>query len=91
MYPSWSTFVKTIPEPQGNKKKYFATTQEAYRRDVERVFGVLQSQFTIFRGLAWFWDEDALRKIIRACIIIHDMIIEDEQDDEHDINYEGVN
>jgi len=24
IYPSWATFVKTIPEPQGNKKKYFA-------------------------------------------------------------------
>jgi hypothetical protein len=24
IYPSWATFVKTISEPQGNKKKYFA-------------------------------------------------------------------
>jgi hypothetical protein len=23
IYPSWAIFVKTIPEPQGNKKKYF--------------------------------------------------------------------
>jgi hypothetical protein len=29
IYPSWATFVKTIPEPQRNKKKYFANTQEA--------------------------------------------------------------
>jgi hypothetical protein len=41
IYPSWATFVKTIPEPQGNKKKYFATAQEACRKDVERAFGVL--------------------------------------------------
>jgi len=27
IYLSWATFVKTIPEPQGNKKKYFAKAQ----------------------------------------------------------------
>jgi hypothetical protein len=34
IYPSWATFVKTIPEPQGMKKKYFAEVQEACRKDV---------------------------------------------------------
>ena len=34
IYPSWATFVKTIPEPQDNKKKYFAAAQEACRKDV---------------------------------------------------------
>jgi hypothetical protein len=38
IYPSWATFVKTVPEPQGNKKKYFAKAQEACRKDVERSF-----------------------------------------------------
>jgi hypothetical protein len=33
--------VKTIPEPHGNEKKYFAKAQEACRKDVERTFGVL--------------------------------------------------
>jgi hypothetical protein len=41
IYPSRATFVKTILEPQGNKKKYFANAQEACRKDVERIFGVL--------------------------------------------------
>lgn len=52
IYPSWATFVKTILEPQGNKKKYFAAAQEACRKDVERAFGVLQSRFAIVRGPA---------------------------------------
>jgi hypothetical protein len=29
IYLSWSTFVKTIHAPQGNKRKYFAKTQES--------------------------------------------------------------
>ena len=37
-------------EPVGSKKKYFATQQEACRKDVERAFGVLQSRFAIVKG-----------------------------------------
>ena len=43
IYPSWFTFVKTIPSPQGNKTNFFAAQQESARKDVERAFGVLQS------------------------------------------------
>jgi hypothetical protein len=80
IYSSWTTFVKTIPEPQGNKKKYFANVQEACRKDVERAFGVLQSRFAIVRGSARLWDEDLLGNIIMTCITMHNMIVEDERD-----------
>jgi hypothetical protein len=77
IYPLWATFVKTIPEPQGNKRKYFAKAQEAVRKDVERAFGVLQSRFAIVRGPARFWDQETLGDIMKACIIMHNMIVED--------------
>ena len=38
IYPNWSTFVKTIPRPLGEKRKYFASKQESARKDVERAF-----------------------------------------------------
>jgi hypothetical protein len=44
IYPSWATFVKTIPEPQGNRHKYFAKAREVIRKDVEHAYGVLQSR-----------------------------------------------
>lgn len=88
IYPSWATFVKTILEPQGNKKKYFAKAQEACRKDVERAFGVLQSRFAIVRGPAHMWDEDTLHNIIMACIIMHNMIVEDERDD-YEYNFDN--
>ena len=90
VYPSWATFVKTIPEPQGNKKKYFAVAQESCRKDVERAFGVLQARFAIVRGPTRFWDDDTLSLIMRACVIMHNMIIEDERDEEDDFNYDVV-
>ncbi|XP_042410297.1 uncharacterized protein LOC121999722 [Zingiber officinale] len=41
IYPSWSTFVKTIPTPQGRKRQLFTSAQESMRKDVERAFGLL--------------------------------------------------
>ena len=56
IYPQWATFVKTIPLPQGPKKKLFAERQESVRKDVERAFGLLQARFAIVRGLALLMD-----------------------------------
>eukprot|EP00258_Populus_trichocarpa_P029324 XP_024445343.1 uncharacterized protein LOC112324920 [Populus trichocarpa] len=78
IYPNWSTFVKTIPRPLGAKRKYFASKQESARKDVERAFGVLQSRFAIVRQPVRYWDEETLANIMKACIIMHNMIIEDE-------------
>lgn len=78
IYPRWATFVKTISQPLGNKRKYFAKGQEATRKDVERAFGVLEARFAIIRGPARFWDKETLREIMTACVIMHNMIIEDE-------------
>ena len=47
VYPQWSTLVKTIPNPQGEKRQRFAQMQESSRKDVERAFGVLQSRWGI--------------------------------------------
>ena len=43
---------------------------------------VLQDYFAIVAGLIRFWRKDVLHDIMRACIIMHNMIIEDE----HDLN-----
>ncbi|XP_074346075.1 uncharacterized protein LOC141684835 [Apium graveolens] len=64
----------------GNKKKYFATAQESVRKDVERAFGVLQSRFAMVRGPSRFWDLHTMKYIMTACIILHNMIIEDERE-----------
>ena len=40
IYLKWSTFVKTIPSPQGQKRKLFVKARKVNRKDVERAFGV---------------------------------------------------
>ncbi|XP_073121900.1 uncharacterized protein [Henckelia pumila] len=80
IYPKWSTLVQTIHDPRGPKKKYFAMKQESCRKDVERAFGVLQSRFAIVASPARAWQKKQLHDIMTACIIMHNMIIEDERD-----------
>ncbi|XP_045089500.1 uncharacterized protein [Aegilops tauschii subsp. strangulata] len=81
IYPQWSTFVKTISKPQGEKRKRFAQMQESVRKDVERAFGVLQSMWGIVRNSALSWDERKLWEMMTACVIMHNMIVEDERDE----------
>ncbi|KAK9986990.1 hypothetical protein SO802_031941 [Lithocarpus litseifolius] len=92
IYPKWATLVKTIPAPQGQKYKLFVAVQEACRKDVECAFGVLQARFAIVRGLARFFYLETLQKIMKACIILHNMIVEDERDDNEvvDLDYEQI-
>ncbi|XP_042023931.1 putative nuclease HARBI1 [Salvia splendens] len=80
IYPKWSTIVQTIHEPRTPKTKYFAMRQEACRKDVERAFGVLQSRFSIVAGPVRYWDKEVLHDIMITCIILHNMIVEDERD-----------
>uniref|UniRef100_A0A0D3AMN4 Uncharacterized protein n=1 Tax=Brassica oleracea var. oleracea TaxID=109376 RepID=A0A0D3AMN4_BRAOL len=64
----------------GPQAVLFAQRQEAVRKDVERDFGVLQARFTIIKNPTLFWDKVKIGKIMRACIILHNMIVEDERD-----------
>ena len=41
IYPQWSCFVQSIHMPGDEKRKHFASRQEACRKDVEHCFGVL--------------------------------------------------
>ncbi|XP_075658856.1 uncharacterized protein LOC142628695 [Castanea sativa] len=66
--------------------------QEAYKKDVEHAFGVLQACLAIIRGPARFFHLETLQKILKACIILHNMIDEDERDDNEvvDLDYEQI-
>uniref|UniRef100_A0A0D3A924 DDE Tnp4 domain-containing protein n=1 Tax=Brassica oleracea var. oleracea TaxID=109376 RepID=A0A0D3A924_BRAOL len=79
IYPNWSTFIQSIPLPQGLKAELFAERQESTRKDVEWPFGVLQSRFAIVKNPALLWDKEKIEKIMRTCVILHNMIVENER------------
>ena len=87
-YSNWSIFVKTIPKSLGAKRKYFASKQESARKDVERAFGVLQSRFAILRGPVWYWDKETLANIMKACIRMHNIIIEDDEEEAMNLGFD---
>ncbi|XP_028115352.1 uncharacterized protein LOC114313185 [Camellia sinensis] len=80
IYPRWAMIVKTISQPQGAKRQLFVRMQEACQKDVERAFGVLQARFNIVSMLARGWSDEDLYYIMKTCIILHNMIIENERD-----------
>lgn len=64
--------------------------QEAARKDVERAFGVLTSRFEIIKNPARMWSKDELTSIMRTCIILHNMIIEDQRDCSTPFDYRDI-
>src|SRR3954463_6271192 len=94
IYPQWSTLVKTISNPQGEKRAMFAQAQESARKDVERAFGVLQSRWTIVRHSARTWSSKKMWEVMTACVIMHNMIVEDECTEDlaqQSFQYQGTN
>ncbi|XP_024199769.1 uncharacterized protein LOC112202964 [Rosa chinensis] len=81
IYPKWATLVQSIKCPQNEAEAYFTTNQEAFCKDVERAFGVLQARWAIIRQPTRGWSLKNLSSLILACIILHNMIIEDERAD----------
>ena len=53
---------------------------------------MLQARFAIVCGPARFFFPETLQNIMKACIILHNMIIEDERDENElvDFNYEQL-
>jgi hypothetical protein len=81
IYPPWAIFQQTIREPQGHKRRMYAKMQEGVRKDIERAFGVLQQRFRFLALPCKLWHADAMHQVVIACIILHNMIVEDELPD----------
>ena len=62
-----------------NGQIHFAKSQESARKDVERAFDVPQARFSIVRGPTRLWKLEVLKDIMKTCIILHNMIVEDER------------
>jgi hypothetical protein len=85
-------FREVYKKPQVDEHKLFAEKQEGARKDVECAFGILQSRFCILCRPTHLYEQGDLQNIMLACIILHNMIIEDEKDIEQvpfDLNEEG--
>ena len=60
------------------KTWHFATQQDSASKDIERAFGVLQTRFAVIRGSRYGWDRSQINDIVMTCVILHNMVVEDE-------------
>ncbi|KAE9338378.1 hypothetical protein PF008_g12096 [Phytophthora fragariae] len=94
IYPEWPVFAKPIECPRGKKQKPYSRAQEGCRKDVERCFGVLQARFRILDTPCRLWSVHAMSTVMHACVILHNMILEDERFDPdltgHDYLFSGA-
>ena len=61
------------------------------RKDVERAFGVLQARFAVVRGPTKLWKSEDIANVMKACTILHNMIVQDERGVEGlDHEYDGA-
>jgi hypothetical protein len=73
IYPSWPEFMKGITLPQCEKHQVFTNAQEAWRKDVECLFGMLKSRFNIIAVPRRSYSQRTLGLIMRACVILHNI------------------
>jgi hypothetical protein len=82
--------MKGVPIPQQEKHRLFLMKQALVRKDIECAFDILKKRFNILTIPGRFYSKCTLDLIICACIILHNMIIDDARDDGYDDNYHTV-
>jgi hypothetical protein len=90
IYPSWPVFVKGVFLSQQEKHQFFSAKQSMLRKDMECAFDLLKKRFNILAITDGSYSQCTLGLIMHACIILHNMIIDDERDDSYDENYHTV-
>ncbi|XP_057811754.1 uncharacterized protein LOC131025990 [Salvia miltiorrhiza] len=80
IYSKWRCFVKSPPMATNLKEARFKKMQESARNDAERAFGMLQARWGIIRSPARGWYIKNLKDMMMCCIILHNMIVENEGD-----------
>lgn len=83
-------FLKGVPVPQQEKHRFFSEQQASWRKDVECAFSLLKKRFNILAIPDRSYSQRTLGLIMRTCIILHNMIIDDERGGSFDENYETV-
>jgi hypothetical protein len=90
IYSSWSVFMKGVSVPQQEKHQFFSMKQASVKKDVKCVFDLLKKMFNILVIPDRSYSRRTLNLVMCACIILHNMIIDDERDDGYDDNYHTV-
>ena len=84
IYPQLAVFITAFALPNNDVDQNFTYWQESIWKDMEWPSGVLQACWIILKHPAWQMDPKFLDDILECCIILHNIIVEDE----HDLHYD---
>ena len=81
IYPLLDRFVKTISHPTSPQESYYAKWQEAFRKLVERAFGVFFLKFQYLDGRIRLHNLNEICDITIACVLLHNMMVKERMQD----------
>jgi len=79
VHPEWEIFVKTTPRScqRNQHDKRHSEAQEAFRKDIERAFGILMKKFLMLAQPICCWHEATTKNLLCTCAILHNMVVEE--------------
>jgi hypothetical protein len=80
IYPDLAYFVKTLNNPINEKEKFFCKIQEGERKAVECAFGELVKKWHILKNPLRYWHLHDIDLLVKTCVILHNMIVEERRD-----------
>ena len=90
IYPKYACFVKTLPNTTTRMQKFFATAQEAKRKDIEQAFGILQARFHILTTGWCLWAALDMKDVMKTCVVLHNLTIDFERENGFDPTYTHI-
>jgi len=76
MYPRYAFLMSQNPKPSTKEQTTFNRLQEAIRKDVERLFGVLMKRFHVALHPGRYRSVSQLVTTCKAICILHNMCVE---------------
>ncbi|KAG7369994.1 plant transposon protein [Nitzschia inconspicua] len=77
IYPRYTRFVKSFKFPASPEEKAYAGWQEGARKDIERAFGVLKTQWQFLARPIQLHTPNLIAMRASACFILHNMLQSD--------------
>lgn len=79
IYHTWSIFVIPIHEAPTEAQRRYSRAQEATKKDIERVFRVMQARFRIRHRESELWSVGNLVAVTEVCAIVQNLLVRMEQ------------
>jgi len=82
IYPEHAVLIDTSKGGE-EKEKFFASRQEGRRKDAERVYAVLYTEWQILARPSHFRDVETMKDVGTCCAILHNMIVVHRRKEQH--------